>query len=128
MAAQQVGAGLQQLTVLTWQHGAGAQAVAHGAGAAWAQQDVCLQHLTLGALQHLTFAGLQQLLASAAPLKAARTARVALNATNFIERLMLSPFPYTMMAGLSARSIEVNKQSPHDSAVQDDSRPTLPGR
>lgn len=130
MAAQQVGAGLQQLTVLTWQHGAGAQAVAHGAGAAWAQQVGfgAEQHLTLGALQHLTFAGLQQLLASAAPLKAARTARVALNATNFIDRLMLSPFPCTMMAGLSARSIEVNVHSPRGSAVQDDSRPTLPGR
>ncbi len=54
-AEQQVAAGLQQLTVLIW-HGAGAQAVAHGAGAAWAQQ-VGLQHLTFGALQHL---GLQQ--------------------------------------------------------------------
>lgn len=78
--AQQVGAGLQQVAATAWQHGAGA--------AAW-QQDVCLQHLTLGCLQHLTLAGLQQLLlASAAPLKAAKTANVAQNATNFKTRLI----------------------------------------
>lgn len=87
--AQQVGAGLQQLAVWVW-HGAGAAAQQVGAGA-W-QQVVCLQHLTFGALQHLTFAGLQQSRASAAPLKAARTASVALNATNFRLRLMLFPF------------------------------------
>jgi len=74
--------------------------VAHGAGAALAQQ------VGFAGLQHLTFAGLQQSLASAAPLKAAKTAKVALNATNFIERLMMSPFPCTMMArplGLPSR-------------------------
>jgi hypothetical protein len=59
-------------------------------------QVVCCawQHWFFDALQHLIFAGLQQvLLASAAPLKAARTARVTLSATNFHRlRLMLSPF------------------------------------
>ena len=120
LAAQQVATGLQQLTVWIW-HGAGAAAVAHGAGVAWAQQ------VTFGALQHLTFAGLQQSLASAAPLNAARTARVALNATNFIDRLMLSPFPCSMMAW-PLGPIEANKRNLHGTAVQDDSRPTILGR
>ena len=81
--AQQVGAGLQQVAATAWQHGAGAGA------AAW-QQEVCWwQHLTLGCLQQRTLAGLQQSRASAAPLKAARTANVAHNVTNFRTRLMV---------------------------------------
>ena len=113
-AAQQVAAGLQQLTVWVW-HAAGAQAV------------VCAQQVAFGALQHLILAGLQQSLASAAPLNAARTARVALNATNFSERLMMSPFHSTMMA----RPLGLHRgerRLPHGSAVQNDSRPKLLGR
>jgi hypothetical protein len=118
LAAQQVAAGLQQLTVLVWQAGA-AGAVQAGFSA--------LQQVTFAGLLHLTFAGLQQSLASAAPLNAAKTARVALNATNFSERFMLSPFHSTMMAGpLGLHRGE--QQHRHGPTVQDDSRPTLPGR
>ena len=89
-ALQQLAAGwLQQVEATVW-HVFDAQAVC------W-QLDVWLQHLVLGALQHLTFCGLQQCRASAVLLKAARTAKVAHNATSFRIRLMLSPFSVLMV-------------------------------
>jgi len=92
-AWQQVALAWQQVAEAIWQVGAGFSAAAVLVEVVVASlHEVCWQHLVFGALQHLILAGLQQSLASAAPLKAARTAKVALNATNFRMRLMLSPF------------------------------------
>ncbi len=90
-AWQQFAACPQFVAAVVWHAGTGVLVVVV---TIW--QVVCCawQHWLFDALQHLIFAGLQQLsLASAAPPKAARTARVTLSATNFHRlRLMLSPF------------------------------------